>query len=327
MTHRYSRVLVAGGAGFIGSHIVDRLLQADLEVTVLDNLYTGKRENLEHHKQNKNFRFVKEDIRDLKQVKATVRNADAVFNDAAVVSIPRSVEDPLLANEVNIKGTLNLLEASLDSDVKRFVQASSASIYGDATKLPLRENMAPNPISPYAVTELTAENYARVFYRVYGLETVCLRYFNVYGPRQTYSAYTGATTIFVNQLLANQSPTILGDGEQTRDFVYVEDVASANMLALDKKDALGEVFNIATGHPITVNKLVRTLQQTMSKTNLKPVYKEPRTGDIRHSYASIEKAKKILKYEPAFPLEKGLKKLGEWYATRKLHPSGQKVSS
>jgi len=312
---KISKILVAGGAGFIGSHIVDDLLETDAEVLVLDNLYTGRRENIAPHKQNNNFHFIKGDNRNLKLVKNLVRNVDAVLNEAAVVSVPRSVENPLLANDVNVKGTLNLLKASLDSDVKRFIQASSASVYGDTKTLPLNENMASKPLSPYAVSELAADNYAQVFYNVYGLETVCLRYFNVYGPRQTYSPYSGVTTIFLNQLQRNEQPTILGNGKQTRDFVYVEDVVSANMLALKKKDAVGEVFNIATGVATTVNQLVETLQQILGKTNLKPIYGEPRRGGIQHSYASIEKARKILGYEPTFTLEKGLKKLVEWYTT------------
>jgi len=324
LTQPHSKILVAGGAGFIGSHLVDKLLEADAEVTVLDNLYSGQKENIEHHKQNRNFHFVKGDVRNFKLVKETVKNADAVLNHAAVVSVPRSVENPLLAHDVNVKGTLNLLKASLDSHIKRFIQASSASVYGDTKTLPLHENMRPQPISPYAVSELAAENYAKVFYQVYGLETVCLRYFNVYGPRQTYSAYSGATTIFVNQLLRNQAPTVLGDGEQTRDFVYVEDVVSANMLALSKKSAVGEVFNVATGEATTINRLVQTLQKTMNKTNLKPIHKGPRPGDIRQSCASIEKARRLLGYKPMFPLERGLKKLVEWYTAKAFQPSSQR---
>ena len=185
MAQQNSKILVAGGAGFIGSHIVDKLIKADAEVTVLDNLYAGQIENIEQHKQNKNFHFVKGDVRNFKLVKEIVNNVDAVFNLAAVVSVPRSVENPLLTNDVNVKGTLNLLKACLNSDVKRFIQASSASVYGDAKTLPVCEDSASKPISPYAVSELAAENYAKVFYHVYGLETVCLRYFNVFGPRQT----------------------------------------------------------------------------------------------------------------------------------------------
>jgi len=321
MVRQNSKILVAGGAGFIGSHIVDKLLGVGAEVTVLDNLYSGKIENIKHHNRDKNFHFVKGDVRNFKLVRDLVTNLDAVFNDAAVVSVPRSVENPLLANDVNVVGTLNLLKASLDSGVKRFVQASSASVYGDTKTLPVHEDLSAKPISPYAVSELAAENYARVFHKVYGFETVCLRYFNVYGPRQTYSAYSGATTIFVNQLVSNKPPAIESDGEQTRDFVYVEDVASANMLALTKKGAVGEVFNIATGEPTTINRLVQTLQKVMRKEHLKPIHKEPRAGDIRYSYASIEKARKILGYNPMFPLEKGLRKLAEWYTAKPLKPS------
>lgn len=317
MGSNYSKILVAGGAGFIGSHIVDRLLEKDIEVIVLDNLYTGQPENVQHYRDNKNFKFVKGDVRNAPLVKRLVKDVDAVFNEAAVVSVPRSMEAPLLANEVNVGGTLNLLKACLDSGVKRFVQASSASVYGDTKTLPVSEDMPPKPISPYAVSELAAENYARVFFSAYGLETVCLRYFNVYGPRQTLSAYSGVITIFVNKLLQNQRLTIFGDGKQTRDFVYVEDVVSANMLALKKKEAVGEAFNIATGVAITINKLVWNLQEVMKKKQLKPVHKDPRPADIRHSYASIEKAKKILEYKPQFSLKKGLTKLVEWYMKEK----------
>lgn len=316
MTEKFSKALVAGGAGFIGSHIVDRLLETDTEVIVLDNLLAGKMENLERHAKNSHLQFVKGDIRNIQLVKKIVKDVDAVFNDAAVVSVPRSIEQPLLVNEVNVKGALTLLKASLDSDVKRFVQASSASIYGDASTPPINENMCPRPISPYAVAELTAENYARVFYSVYGLRTVCLRYFNVYGPRQTFSAYSGVITIFARRLLENQSPIINGDGEQTRDFVFVRDIVQANMLTLEKQKAIGEVFNIATGRPTTIIRLVKTLQKAMNKTNLRVIHKEAAKGDIKHSYASIEKARKILGYNPKFSLQTGLKELAEWYLSK-----------
>lgn len=303
---------MAGGAGFIGSHIVDRLLESGAEVTVLDNLFTGQRSNIAQHKHNRNLHFVKGDVRNSQEVKKILENVDAIFNHAAVVSVRRSVENPLLVNDVNIKGALNLLQASLDSGVKRFVQASSASVYGNVQDLPVHEKMPTNPISPYAVSELAAENYARVYHQVYGLETVCLRYFNVYGPRQTYSAYSGVTTIFVNQLFQNRHPIIFGDGEQTRDFVYVQDVVSANMLALTKKAPVGDFFNIATGKETSINRLVQTLKVITGKTNLKTVYKEAKPGEIKRSFASIEKAKRVLGYEPAFTVEKGLEKLVEW---------------
>jgi len=318
LSKRYSKFLVAGGAGFIGSHIVDKLLETDAEVTVLDNLFTGQRDNIAQHRHNRNFHFVKGDVRNVKEVKRILEDVDAVFNHAAVVSVRRSVENPLLVNDVNIKGTLNLLQASLDSDVRRFVQASSASVYGNVRDLPVHEKIPTNPISPYAVSELAAENYARVYHQVYGLETICLRYFNVYGSRQTYSAYSGVTTIFVNQLFQNQRPIIFGDGEQTRDFVYVQDVVSANMLALTGKDSVGDVFNIATSKETSINKLVQTLQAVTGKTNLRPVYKEAKPGEIKRSCASIEKARKILGYEPAFTVEKGLQKLVEWCRSEPL---------
>ncbi|HKZ94578.1 MAG TPA: SDR family NAD(P)-dependent oxidoreductase [Candidatus Bathyarchaeia archaeon] len=320
MLQKYQRVLVAGGAGFIGSHIVDELLKANIDVTVLDNLSTGRMENLKQHRHNKNLHFVKGDIRKAGHVREAIKNADAVFNDAAVVSVRLSVENPLLINAVNVNGALNLLKASVDCCVKRFVQASSASIYGETKTLPVTEDMSPQPISPYAVSELAAENYARVFHKVYGLETICLRYFNVYGPRQLYSEYTGAITIFMNRLLHNHPLTIYGDGEQTRDFVYVEDVARANMLALAKKEASGGVFNIATGTATSINTLVQTLMRTMTKTHRRPSYGKLKPGEIKHSYASIEKAKKTLRYKPMFTIDKGLRKLVEWYTSSPKRP-------
>lgn len=318
MRHKYSKVLVAGGAGFIGGHIVDRLLMDEIEVYALDNLYTGRMENVSHNKANPDFHFIRGDVRNLNLVKKVVEDVEVVFNEAAVVSVPRSVEDPLLANEVNVNGALNLLKASLDSNVKRFVQASSASVYGDAETLPLHEDLAAQPISPYAVSELAAENYAKAFHRVYGLETVCLRYFNVYGPRQTYSPYSGAITIFVNKLMRNEPPIIYGDGEQTRDFVSVEDVTQANMLAMEKKGAVGDVFNVATGVATSINGLVKMLQEIMNKMNLRPIHEDLRFGDIKHSYANIKRAKRTLGYEPQVPLSEGLDKLVAWCSKHRL---------
>jgi nucleoside-diphosphate-sugar epimerase len=315
-THKYQKALVAGGAGFIGSHIVDKLLENDIEVTVFDNLSTGSMENLEQHKHNKNLHFVKGDIRNTEQVGAVIANIDAVFNDAAVVSVRLSIDNPMLVNDVNVNGALNLLKASADSGVKRFIQASSASVYGDPEALPVKENMLPKPISPYAVSELAAESYAKAFHKAYGLETVCLRYFNVYGRRQSYSPYTGAITIFMNQLLNNEPVTIFGDGEQTRDFVYVEDVASANILALTGKDAAGEIFNIATGAATSVNALVKALVRIVDGKGTKPLHTEPKPGEIKHSWASIEKAKRILGYKPIFAIDNGLERLVKWYTSK-----------
>ena len=300
---------MTGGAGFIGSHLVDGLIDAEADVTILDNLDTGRMENIAQHKLNRNFHFVEGDVRDFGVVKRLIKDVDVVVNLAAIASVQRSVEDPLLVNDVNVKGTLNLLKASVDTGVKRFVQASSAAVYGDAQKLPVREDFIPMPLSPYAVSKLAAENYAGVLNRIYGLETVCLRFFNVYGPRQANNPYSGAITIFMNELLGNRSPRIFGDGEQSRDFVFVKDVVSAVMLALSEKGAVGEVFNVASGKATTINKIVQVLQKLTGKEDLRPVYGEPREGDIRHSCASIEKAKMTLGYEPLISLEEGLKEL------------------
>jgi nucleoside-diphosphate-sugar epimerase len=312
--NEFSRILVAGGAGFIGSHIADRLLEEDVEVVVLDNLYSGRMENIKQHKDDKRFHFIRGDIRNPEVVKKAVKDVDAVFNEAAVVGIPRSMDDPVLANDVNVGGTLTLLNSCRETGVKRYVQASSASIYGNTKTLPIRETLAPNPVSPYAVAELASENYARVFCTAYGLKTVCLRYFNVYGPRQTSSIYSGIIPIFLDQLLQDKRPTVFGDGKQTRDFVYVEDVVEANMLALTTNNVAGEVFNIATGKPSSVNELVRNLLDKTGKRNLRPLRAPPRKGDVRFSYASIEKARKMLGYEPKYDLEKGVTKLTEWFA-------------
>jgi len=309
MTLDFSEILVTGGAGFIGSHIVDRLLDEGFKVRVLDNLSTGEKKNLAQHQNNKSFQFIEGDIRNFDLVKNTVKGVDAVIHEAALVSVTRSVEDPILSNEVNITGTVNLLKACVDAHVKRFVYASSCAVYGDTETLPNHENLAPKPLSPYAVEKLAAEKYAKVFHNVYGLETVSLRYFNVYGPRQKYGPYSGVISIFINRLLENKPPIICGDGEQTRDFINVKDVVEANMLALSKRKAVGEVFNISTGEATTINKLTETIQKIMGKTSLKPVHAEPRPGDIKHSYGDITKAKRNLEYEPKVQLEKGLSEL------------------
>jgi nucleoside-diphosphate-sugar epimerase len=301
------RILVTGGAGFIGNHVVNKLLTANAEVTVLDNLHTGLIENIERHKQKSNFHFVKGDIRDSSLVKKVVKDIDAVLNLAAIASVQLSVENPLVVNDVNVKGTLNLLKASSDSDVERFIQPSSAAVYGNPHTLPVSEDFCPKPLSPYAVSKLAAEEYTNVFNIVYGLETVCLRFFNVYGPGQANSPYSGVITVVANDLLADRSPRIFGDGDQTRDFVFVDDVVSAIILALSVKNAIGETFNIASGKAATIRETVQILQKLMKKTNLKPVHEAPREGDIRQSYANIKKAKTLLGYEPMFSLEDGLK--------------------
>ena len=316
MAREYSRILLTGGAGFIGSHLVDRLLAEGFEVTVIDNLDRGVLENIAHHRSREEFHFIKGDIRDFNLVKETMKDVDAVFHEAALASVTLSVQNPILTNDINVAGTLNLLKVSSGLGVKRFIYASSAAVYGDTPSPLKREDMTPNPTSPYGVSKLAAENYVKVFHKLYGLETVSLRYFNVYGPRQRFdiqSAYGGATTIFTNRLLKNMPPIIYGDGEQTRDFVYIQDVVEANMLALNNKNAVGEVFNIATGTNASVNQVANTLKEIMNKERLKTIHTDPRPSDIRHGYADITKAKRVLGFHPKVSFKEGLVKLVDWY--------------
>lgn len=312
----YQRILVTGGAGFIGSHIVDKLVKKEFEVTVLDNLDTGHIENIKSHLGKQDFHFIKGDIRDFSLVKEIMKDVDAVFHEAALASVTLSVQNPILSNDVNATGTLNLLKASSDSDVKRFIYASSAAVYGDTRTSEKREDMSTNPRSPYGISKLAAENYVKIFHKLYGLETVSLRYFNVYGPRQRFDlqcAYGGVITIFTNRLLRNMSPVIFGDGEQTRDFVYIGDVVEANMLALEREDVAGEFFNIGTGLNVSVNQIAETLKDIMNKQELENVHADPRPAEGRHGYANINKAQKILGFNPKVPIKDGLVKLVDWY--------------
>ena len=314
MSNGFSEILVTGGAGFIGSNLVDRLLGDGFNVKVIDDLSTGDKQNLSHLENNESFEFIEGNIRDFDLIKKTVKGIDAVFHEAALVSVTRSVEDPLLSNEINVKGSLNLLKASVNANVKRFVYASSCAVYGDAEVLPISEDLSAKPLSPYAVDKLATEKYAQVFYDTYGLETVGLRYFNVYGPRQKHGQYGGVISSFIKNFSENKPPTIYGDGEQTRDFVNVKDVVDANMLALSRRDIAGEVFNISSGKAFTINKIVKIIQKITGKESIDPIYAEPRLGDIKHSYANITKAQRNLNFEPKVMLEKGLEQLIKWYS-------------
>lgn len=315
---KYQKILVTGGAGFIGSHIVDKLIE-DFDVTVIDNLNTGSLANVSHHNKMKNFHFIKGDIRDVDLLRKSLQDIDVVFHEAALASVTFSVKDPVLTNQINVEGTLNLLKASCDLNVKRFIYASSAAVYGKTKSVQKKEDENLNPTSPYGVSKLAAENYVQVFHRLHGIETVCLRYFNVYGPRQrvdVHGSYGGVISIFINRILKNMPPTINGDGEQTRDFVYISDVVQANMLAMNNRNGVGEVFNIATGKKISINQVAQTLKHVMNREDLENIHTEPRPTDIKHGYANINKAKKILGYEPQFSTEKGLAELVNWYTKR-----------
>lgn len=313
----YSRVLVTGGAGFIGSHTVDRLLAEGLEVVILDDLRSGRLENINQHVKKRGFCFVRGDVRDSRLVRDLVKDVDSIVHLAALISVPESIEDPLLTNDVNVNGTLNLLKASMDFNVKRFVYASSCAVYGNAKVLPTKEDSPLEPLSPYGVSKLAAEKYVGVFYEVYGLETVCLRYFNVYGPRQAYNDYSGVITKFIDRLTKDLPLVVFGDGEQTRDFVYVRDVVEANILALKKEDAAGETFNIGTGVATKINQLASALLEITKKTHLKLKHSKPREGDINHSFADISKARKKLHYDPKVSLKEGLEELTKNYSMLK----------
>ena len=305
---RHSSILVTGGAGFIGSHLVDRLMRDSYEVGVLDNLSNGKIGNVKRHLDAERFRLIKGDIRNSRDIEEAIRHVDAVFHLAAIVSVPVSLKNPSLVDDVNAMGTLRLLEACLKADVEMFVHASSCAVYGEAHYLPIDERHPTNPLSPYAASKLAAEYHCKAFCENYGLKTLCLRYFNVYGSRQVGGPYGGVITRFISRLKQGKPPIIYGDGEQTRDIVYVDDVVEANMLALECQSA-GEAVNVGTGTPTTVNKLAGVLLELFGRTDLKPVYAPPRKGDIRSSCADIGKAKKVLGYAPKVTLKEGLRTL------------------
>jgi UDP-glucose 4-epimerase len=303
-------VLVTGGAGFIGSHLVDALLARGCRVTVLDDLSSGRMENIKVHLGNPDFRFVRGDVCDEGMVRDALSGVDAVIHEAAVVSVPTSIERPELVQKVNVRGTLNLLRASAELGVGRFVFASSCAVYGEQEKLPIKEDAEPRPLSPYAASKLAAEEVCREFHRL-GLCTVCLRYFNVYGPRQASGEYAGVMVKFMERLRAGQPPVIHGDGEQTRDFIHVEDVVEATLLTLERSGVNGEVFNIGTGRETSINELCGLIVGVSGRENLRPVHGPPRAGDIRRSLADISKVRRVLGFEPKVLLENGIRTLWE----------------
>ncbi len=308
-----STTLVTGGGGFIGSHLVSRLLELGHQVRVLDNFSTGHRHNLRHVIND--IELIEGDLRDPDTVRRAAQGAEVVLHQGALPSVPRSVNDPRTSNAVNVEGTLNVLLAAREAGARRVVVASSSSVYGDTPTLPKVETMPPNPRSPYAISKLAAEQYTCVFAPLYGLETVALRYFNVFGPRQDpTSQYAGVIARFCTSALQGKPYTVQGDGLQSRDFTYIENVVQANLLAMDAPDVSGEAFNVACGERITLLDVIATLNRLIGQEL--PIEHSPaRAGDVRHSLADISKAAKLLGYKPSVSAAEGLARTLEWYRT------------
>ena len=312
--------LVTGGAGFIGSHLTEELVRRGHRVRVVDSLVTGKRKNLEHIA---GVEFLEGDLADISVAQASVAGMDYVLHQAAIPSVPRSVNDPIKSHRANLDATLNTLVAARDARVKRLVFAGSSSEYGNTPTLPKREDMPANPLSPYALQKNTAVLYCQMFTKLYGFETVSIRYFNVFGPRQDPgSPYSGVISLFATALLAGKQPVIYGDGEQTRDFTYVANVVDGVLRACEAPKAAGEIINVATGGRISLNELLRVMNR-LAGTSLQAVYKEVRTGDVKDSQADIAKARALLGYVPTVSFEDGLKKTLDWCRAETPGPPGR----
>ena len=304
--------LVTGGAGFIGSHITQALVSSGARVRVIDDLSTGHRENLEEIKGD--FDFEQASLADAGALGRALEDVELVFHEAAIPSVPRSVKNPAETHVACVDATFSLLDAARTRGVRRVVYAASSSVYGDQPTLPKVEEMRPDPLSPYAVAKLVGEYYCQVFTRAYNLETVCLRYFNVFGPRQDPSSqYSGVISRFTSALLSNEQPVIYGDGEQSRDFTYIADVVAGNMLAAETTKGVGQVMNLACGGRITLNELLNILKTITGRVDVQAEYRELRAGDVRHSQADITRAREMLGFEPQFTLEEGLRQTIDWW--------------
>src|SRR5438045_3421307 len=310
--------LVTGGAGFIGSHIAAALTASGARVRVLDDLSTGHVENLDEI-DGGDIDFIQGSVADKSLLAKVLEGVELVFHEAAIPSVPRSIEAPRQSHIASVDGTYHLLHAARDKGVRRVVYAASSSAYGDQPALPKSEHMPPDPLSPYAVAKLVGEYYCQVFTRVYNLETVSLRYFNVFGPRQDpTSQYSGVVSRFISALFGNEQPVIFGDGEQSRDFTYIDNVVAANLSAASAKDAAGKVINIANGERVTLNQLLSVLKELTGKTEVTAEYADARVGDVRHSLADISRARKLLNYESKVDLREGLKLTIDWWKTSRF---------
>ena len=310
------KFLVTGGAGFIGSNICKKLVSDGCFVRVVDNLLTGKKSNLADIMSK--IEFIEADMGDERVARSAMKDVDVVLHQGALPSVPRSVDDPAATHKHCVDATFTLLLAARDAGLKRFVYASSSAAYGDTPTLPKVETMLPAPLSPYAVGKLVGEYYCSVFYEVFGLETISLRYFNVFGPYQDpTSQYAAAIPAFVTAILKDEPPTIYGDGEQSRDFTYVDNVVDANLLAAQAKKTAGEVLNIACGEAVTVNAIIDMINEILGK-DIKPIYTDPRPGDVKHSLANITAAEKLLGFKPTVDFKDGLKLAIDWYKNNLL---------
>ena len=311
------KVLVTGGAGFIGSNLAEELIKRGAKVSILDNLVTGFRENL--NEIDGNFEFIEGDLNDDNKLDAALEGIDIVFHQAALPSVPRSVENPLETHNACVNGTFNLPLKSKERNVRRFIYAASSSAYGDQETLPKVETMIPKPLSPYAAAKLMGEYYCQVFSRVYGLETVCLRYFNVFGPRQNPSSmYSGVISRFIDSIMTRKTPIIYGDGEQSRDFTFIANVVDANIKAAQTKNGIGEIINVANGERISLNELLEVLKKITGSTGVQADYKAERKGDVKHSQADNTRAIKWLDYQKISGLETGLQQTIDWWKTSRF---------
>jgi len=308
------KVIVTGGAGFIGSNLSEFFLNRGWVVKVIDNFSTGREENISHLKQFENFTLVEGDIKDAEFLKREFEGYEMVFHEAAIPSVAKSVKDPMTSNENNIKGTLSTLIAARESGIKRVIYAASSSVYGDTPTLPKIESMPPNPKSPYALTKFVGEEYCRIFNEIYGLETISLRYFNIFGPRQDpNSQYAAVIPKFVTAALKGERPVIFGDGLQSRDFTFIENVLHANFLAANAPESCcGKSYNVACGERITLLDLLKEIENILN-VKLNPIFSDPRPGDVKHSLAEISRAKECFGYTPVVNLKEGLKKTIKWY--------------
>ncbi len=299
------RALVTGGAGFIGSHIVDELLDRNIETYVIDNLSTGSLENLKQHDGNKLLHVIIGDAKNIVKLMAGVSDIDVVYHEAAIASITRSISEPMVVHDVNVNMSLEIMNFCVANKVRRLIFASSAAVYG-ILKGKASENDVCRPYSPYGATKLAVEDYLNAYYNTYGLETVALRYFNVFGPRQKLNDYSGVITIFINQLMNRQTPTIFGDGLQTRDFINVKDIVQANMLCMDSKNAAGEMFNVATGRPTSILELLLTIKSATGTENISHKFGPPRPGDVKFGLANVEKIVSAIGFAPKITVSDGL---------------------